>query len=118
MTGRRPFLNHDHDTELIIKIIDSLHPPVLTSAPEGYIELMRNIDPKKRPTAANLMNKILTMKNKVSYNENKIIRSPDIGPITNNPGAIYKSRSLSAMINSAESTRNLGSQRIVSKSGK
>ena len=120
MTGRRPFWDHNHDTELIIKIIDGLYPPILTSAPEGYIELMQecwNIDPNKRPTSADLMKKILTMKNK-SYNENKIERSPDIGPITNNPGAIYKSRSLSAMINSAESTRNLKSQMITSKIGK
>ena len=76
----------------------------------GYIELMQecwNSDPKKRPTAADLMGKIINIKGKESYNENKIIRSPDIGPITNNLGAIYKSRSLSAMIKSTESTRNL-----------
>ena len=117
MTGRRPFWDHDHDTELIIKIIDGLHPPILTSAPEGYIELMQkcwNIDPKERPTAADLMNKILTMKDKGSYNE---ITLPYIGSIANNPGAIYKSRSLTAMIKSAESTRNLRSQMFTSKIG-
>ena len=35
--------------------------------PEGYIELMQecwNPDPKKRPTAADLMNKIITIKAK------------------------------------------------------
>src|SRR3954452_14678381 len=86
MTGRRPFWDHVHDTELIIKICDGLHPPILTNAPEGYIELMQecwNLDPNKRPTVADLMNKIITIKNKGSYNENKIIKSPDIGPITN-----------------------------------
>ncbi|CAB4420105.1 unnamed protein product [Rhizophagus irregularis] len=36
----------------------------------------------------------------------------DIGPITNNSGAVYKSRPLSAMISSAESTRSLRSQSI------
>src|SRR5438876_8789486 len=77
-----------------------------------------NIDPEKRPTTADLMNKIITIKNKGSYNENKIIESPDIGPITNNPGAIFKSRSLSEMIKSAESTRNLRGQMITSKIGK
>ena len=40
-------------------------------------------------------------------NPTKIIESPDIGPVTYNPGAIYKSRSLSYMINSAMSTRSL-----------
>src|SRR5438045_1434444 len=43
----------------------------------------------------------------------EVTMSPDIGPITTkNPGAIYKSRPLSEMIKSAESTRNLGSQSI------
>src|SRR5436305_15290800 len=48
MTGRRSFWDYDHDTELFIKIC---HPPVLISAPEGYIELMQecwNIDPEKK----------------------------------------------------------------------
>ena len=121
MTGRRPFWNHEHDAELIIKICDGLHPPIDTNAPEGYIELMQecwNLDPNKRPTVADLMNKIMAIKRKESYNETIITKSTDVGPIQNNPGAIYKSRYLSAMIKSAESTRNLKSQRITSNSGK
>jgi hypothetical protein len=55
-------------------------------------------------------------KTKHLYNKNnptKIIKSSDIGPVTlNNPGAIYKSRPLSAMINSAMSSRSLRSQSI------
>ena len=115
MTGRRPFWNHVHDTELIIRIYDGLRPPINTNAPEGYIELMQecwNLDPKKRPTATDLMNKIMTIKSRESYNETKVTESPDVGPITNIPGAIYKSRYLSEMIRSAESTRSLRSQNI------
>ncbi|CAB4442802.1 unnamed protein product [Rhizophagus irregularis] len=41
----------------------------------------------------------------------KIIKSPDTGSISNNPNAVYKSRPLSAMIKSAESTRSLKIQR-------
>ncbi|CAB5374308.1 unnamed protein product [Rhizophagus irregularis] len=49
-------------------------------------------------------------------NETKIIKSPDIGPVTtNNPDAIYKSRYLSGMIKSAASTRSLRSQSITSE---
>ena len=49
----------------------------------------------------------------MNQNATKIIKSSDIGPITTkNPGAIYKSRPLSAMIKSAESTRTLRSQSI------
>ncbi|CAB5147966.1 unnamed protein product [Rhizophagus irregularis] len=44
----------------------------------------------------------------------KIIKSPDIGPIVNNPNAVYKSRPLSAMVKSAESTRSLKIQRYKS----
>ncbi|RIA87889.1 kinase-like domain-containing protein [Glomus cerebriforme] len=41
MTGRRPFWNEIHDIELIIEICDGLRPPIVTNAPEGYIELMK-----------------------------------------------------------------------------
>uniref|UniRef100_U9TUH6 Protein kinase domain-containing protein n=1 Tax=Rhizophagus irregularis (strain DAOM 181602 / DAOM 197198 / MUCL 43194) TaxID=747089 RepID=U9TUH6_RHIID len=78
MTGRKPFWGQNHDAELIIEICDGLRPPIVTNAPEGYVELMQEY----------------------------------IGPITNNPGAVYKSRPLSAMISSAESTRSLRSQSI------
>ncbi|RGB41328.1 kinase-like domain-containing protein, partial [Rhizophagus diaphanus] len=52
MTGRRPFWNRVHDAELIIEICDGLRPPIVTNAPKGYIELMKecwNSDPNKRP---------------------------------------------------------------------
>ena len=113
MTGRRPFWNENHDTDLIIKICDGHRPPIVNNAPEGYIELMQECwhsDPNKRPTALELYEKIVLIHNNKS--QIQIIKSVDIGPmVTNkyNPGAIYKSRSLSAMIKSAESTRNLRS---------
>ena len=37
MTGRRPFWDRSHDTDLIIEICDGLRPPIVTNAPEGYI---------------------------------------------------------------------------------
>ncbi|CAB5215800.1 unnamed protein product [Rhizophagus irregularis] len=75
-------------------------------------------DPKKRPTATDLWKKIRTIhvkesKNSWKNNPTEIIESLDIGPVTtNNPGAIYKSRPLSSMINSAMSLRNSRSQSI------
>ena len=72
----------------------------------------------KRPTAFDLMEKIKTMRENEYINSRngtptKIIMSSDIGPVTeNNPGAIYKSRSLSTMIKSAEFTRSLKNQKI------
>ena len=114
MTGRRPFWDQFHDTELIIKICDGLHPPIVTNAPEGYIELMKECwhsDPNKRPTDNVIYEKVENMFNNEYYNARaknptKIIESPDIGPVTiNNPGAFYKSRPLSGMIQSAMSKK-------------
>ena len=125
MTGRRPFWDRVHDTDLIIDICDGLRPPIGdTNVPNGYIELMKecwNPDTTKRPTAKYIRNKI----NKIYLDERKnpigLGESLDIGPIKiNNPGAIYKSRPLSGMINSAMSamsTRSLRSQSISSEFG-
>ncbi len=114
MTGRRPFWNRIHDTELIIEICDGLRPPIVTNAPDGYIKLMQecwNSDPNERPTAADIGKKLNDMNYVELKNHTKIIKSPDIGPITtNNPGTIYKSRPLSTMIKSANHTKSLKSQ--------
>ena len=128
MTARRPFWDRNHDIDLIIEICDGLRPPIVTNAPEGYIELMKECwysDPKKRPTATEINKKIGNMcskeyKNRNSENQTKIIESSDIGPVTiNNPGAIYKSRPLSGMINSVMSLRSSRSQSTVDlKTGK
>jgi serine/threonine protein kinase len=116
MTGRRPFWDRNHDIELIIDIYDGLRPPIVTNAPKGYIELMKecwHFDPVKRPTALELhvifdrMERMERLEwwGDLSFNEpTKIIHSLDIGPVkTNHSGAIYKSRPLSGMINSAMS---------------
>ncbi|POG79957.1 kinase-like domain-containing protein [Rhizophagus irregularis DAOM 181602=DAOM 197198] len=124
MTGRRPFWDRIHDTELIIEICDGLRPPIVTNAPEGYIELMKecwNSDPNKRPKATVLRDKMQEIFNIEGKNMNptKIIKSSDIGPVaTNNPGAIYKSRHLSGMIQSAMSTRSLRGKSITAEVGK
>ncbi|POG73324.1 kinase-like domain-containing protein [Rhizophagus irregularis DAOM 181602=DAOM 197198] len=117
MTGRRPFWNRVHDAELIIEICDGLRPPIVTNAPEGYIELMKdcwNSDPNKRPEATDIYNRI----NRINGYNCEIKKSSEIGPVTtNNPGAIYKSRPLSDMIQSAMSTRSLRSQFITAEVG-
>src|SRR3989442_15992990 len=61
MTGRRPFWDETHDIDLIIEICDGLRPPIVTTAPDGYIELMQECwhpDPKKRPTANDIIERI------------------------------------------------------------
>ncbi|UZO23626.1 uncharacterized protein OCT59_015958 [Rhizophagus irregularis] len=119
--GRRPFWDEHHDTNLITKIRDGLRPPIVTNAPEGYIELMKECwdsDPCKRPTTNDIYKRICILvrneeQNSKNQNPTKIIESSDIGPVPkNNPGAIYKSRPLSSMINSAMSLRSSRSQSI------
>jgi hypothetical protein len=120
MTGRRPFWDRNHDIELIIDICDGLQPSIVTNAPEGYIELMKGCwhsDPDKRPQATDIFERVDKMYWKELYNcdnnQTKIIHSSDIGPVkTNHSGAIYKSRPLSGMINSAISLRSLRIQSI------
>ena len=111
MIGRRPFYDQVHDIELIIEICDGLRPPIVTNAPEGYIKLMQECwdsDPNKRPTAADISKRLHDTFTFEYNNPTEIIKSPNIGPIrTNNPGAIYSSRRLSDMINSAISIRSL-----------
>jgi hypothetical protein len=76
-------------------------------------------DPDKRPTATDLFKKIYEVHAKEKpesmwrRNKTEIVKSSGIGPVPkNNPGAIYKSRPLSAMINSAMSLRSSRSQSI------
>src|SRR3954453_8971606 len=55
VTGRKPFWDQNHDTDLIIRICDGFRPPIIPNVHEGYIKLMQqcwNSDPNKRPTAA------------------------------------------------------------------
>ncbi|CAI2186661.1 18911_t:CDS:2, partial [Funneliformis geosporum] len=58
---RRPFWNRDHDVDLIIDVCDGLRPPIVTNAPEGYVEIMQECwhsNPKRRPTAADILSRI------------------------------------------------------------
>ena len=125
MTARRPFWDRSHDIDLIIEICDGLRPPIVTNAPEGYIELMKECwhsDPEKRPIGTYIFKKFVDMVDKERYGkiQTKIKESPDIGPVTiNNPGAIYQSRPLSGMINSVMSLRSSRSQSTIDlKTGK
>ncbi|RIA86745.1 kinase-like domain-containing protein [Glomus cerebriforme] len=57
ITGRRPFWDKIHDTNLVIEICDGLRPSIVTNAPEGYIDLMKecwHLIQIKGPTAIEL----------------------------------------------------------------
>jgi len=112
MTGRRPFWDQNHDTDLIIKICDGYRPLIITNAPRGYVELMQacwHSDPNKRPIADDIYEALIDIKNNEYKYPTKVQKLLDG---LNNPGAVYKSRSLSAMIKSVKYTRSLKSQKI------
>ncbi|GBC12321.2 kinase-like domain-containing protein [Rhizophagus irregularis DAOM 181602=DAOM 197198] len=73
-----------------------------------------NSGPNKRPEATDIYNRISRMGSKC-----EIKKSSEIGPVTtNNPGAIYRSRPLSGIIQSAMftmSTRSLRSESITAE---
>ncbi|PKK65342.1 kinase-like protein [Rhizophagus irregularis] len=105
MTGRRPFWDQNYDIDLIISICEGLRPPITTIIPKDYINLMKKCwhsDPNKRPTASSILKELDYIKLSELEKPTKIKLSPEIGPITtNNPGAIYTSRTLSNMIKPA-----------------
>ncbi|CAB4483230.1 unnamed protein product [Rhizophagus irregularis] len=73
-----------------------------------------DFNPDNRPTANDIFSRIDKIRREESiFNPTKIIESSDIGPvITNHLGAIYKSRPLSHLIQSAMSLRSSRSQSI------
>ncbi|CAB4421461.1 unnamed protein product [Rhizophagus irregularis] len=74
MTSRRPFWDRSHDTDLIIDICDGLRPPIVTNAPEGYIELMEECwhsNPEKRSSATDIHDKL----NKIIEKEDEKIKN-------------------------------------------
>ncbi|CAI2180270.1 16853_t:CDS:2 [Funneliformis geosporum] len=84
MIGKRPFWDHNYDTDLIIKICDGIRPPIITNAPEGYIKLMEKCwhpDPNKRPATVAILEFIDKIILNEEKNPTKIIYSLDIGPM-------------------------------------
>ncbi|RGB41310.1 kinase-like domain-containing protein [Rhizophagus diaphanus] len=84
MTGRRPFWDKVHDTELIIEIYKGSRPPIVTNAPEDYVDLMKECwhsDPNKRPTALYVFEVICNIYSNERKNKSSIIKSSDIGPV-------------------------------------
>ncbi len=110
ITGRKPFWNQNNDIELIIKICNYFRPPIIKSAPKGYVELMQQCwdsDPNKRPTTVDIHETLINITRVEVENPTKIIKSSNIGPITNNSN---KSRPLSGIIKSVKSMRISESQ--------
>src|SRR5581483_2807509 len=77
MTGRKPFWDENEDSELILKIFKGFRPPIVTNAP---MKECWDSDPKKRPIATELNEKIKDIVKNEWDNPTEIIESSDIGP--------------------------------------
>ncbi|POG75409.1 kinase-like domain-containing protein [Rhizophagus irregularis DAOM 181602=DAOM 197198] len=59
-----PFINHEHDYDLAINIINGIRPRIVSGTPVEYKNLMEkcwDADPSKRPDVDTLLNKIAKM---------------------------------------------------------
>lgn len=70
--GCKPFSNDDHDSDLILRIIDGERPEITKDTPECFANLMKSCwdpDPKKRPTAKKIRNTFGSWYYKNKYKE-------------------------------------------------
>ncbi|PKC72256.1 kinase-like protein [Rhizophagus irregularis] len=121
-TGCKPFVNVEHDHNLIFKILDGERPKITEDTPECYADLMKKCwdsDPSKRPTIGKIRNSILDWPWPTTINfqfetimqfeqaEKKrleLIQLKKLGPEFSekpHPKAIYTSRALSDLISKA-----------------
>jgi len=57
-SGQQPYIDVAHDRDLALQICAGSRPPIIPGTPECYTELMEkcwDVDPKKRPTAEQLL---------------------------------------------------------------
>ncbi|CAB4408583.1 unnamed protein product [Rhizophagus irregularis] len=112
-TGCKPFDNVEHDHTLIYKILAGERPRITEDTPECYANLMKSCwdpDPEKRPSIKDIrftfLDWVFKDKNEAEFiqaeeKRKKLIGSKKIGPEfaeKRHSGAIYTSRSLSALI--------------------
>ncbi|PKY36388.1 hypothetical protein RhiirB3_458884 [Rhizophagus irregularis] len=63
-SGQPPFINHGHDCNLAINVINGIRPKIVSGTPTEYKNLMEqcwDADPSKRPDTNTLMIKIREM---------------------------------------------------------
>ncbi|CAI2178838.1 2675_t:CDS:2 [Funneliformis geosporum] len=125
-TGFKPFANVEHNTELIIEIIDGKRPEITEDTPECYANLMKrcwNSDPSKRPsiievrrTVGNWYHKKTNSEqfNKADLKRLELIKLEKLGPkfAIMHPKAIYTSRELGSLISKISSMKGNISKKL------
>ncbi|RIB26908.1 kinase-like domain-containing protein [Gigaspora rosea] len=108
-SGQKPFDGHEFDTKLAVKICKGSRPEFASGTPKCYIELAErcmNSDPKERPSAYDIHDKIDDWLDKIASpndNEikkqfleaNKIIKTL---PISKHPDEMYTSKIISTKL--------------------
>jgi serine/threonine protein kinase len=118
-TGCKPFSKVEHNTELVLEIIDGKRPEITTDAPKCFSNLMKicwDSDPSKRPSITKIKSIIDDWYRKCKKDDDiltkadekrmELIQSKQIGPEfteKQHPGAIYASRPLNSFISQTSS---------------
>ncbi|POG70612.1 kinase-like domain-containing protein, partial [Rhizophagus irregularis DAOM 181602=DAOM 197198] len=115
-TGCKPFSKVEHNTALILRIIDGKRPIVTNDTPECYSNLMKRCwtsDPLKRPSITKIKDIVYDWYKKsggIFYEAEKkrleLIQSKQLEPEKSHPGAIYTSRPLNSYISQSSSVNS------------
>ncbi|CAG8458829.1 1224_t:CDS:2, partial [Cetraspora pellucida] len=115
-----------HNVELALDIKKGLHPKIAEDTPQCFVELIKrclDVDPRRRPSAEDLMNKIFGWEFEYLYNyddvesdiyqqfskANQSVLNVERKPITElHPEAIYTSRPSNDIIEAINSHLNSG----------
>src|SRR5581483_1654468 len=88
-SGQPPFIGHEHNYELAMKIVNGMRPKIVSETPLEYRKLMEqcwDADPTKRPDADTLRIRIRELRRLYLQNNKQIISNHQESniPITNN----------------------------------
>src|SRR5205823_13125992 len=132
-TGKKPFHDREHNSSLILDILNGIRPQITDDTPEFYVELMKKCwdhSPENRPSAREIKGCLYEYYNTANVVRQEIIESAEVQRqeiiksdkflldtknYKHHPGSFYTSRLLNESIQQAESL-NFLSIEIGSKS--
>ena len=101
-SGQPPFINHEHDCNLAINIINGIRPKIVSEIPLEYKRLMEqcwNANPLERPDIDTLLDEINEIKSYYQYNPNEL---PQPKAKTNEETSYISSKLLTSKIHQFE----------------
>src|SRR6266536_6340558 len=101
-SGQPPFINHEHDCNLAINIINGMRPKIVSEIPLEYKSLMEqcwNANPLERPDIGTLGNKLNEIKSYYQYKPNEL---PQVKAKTNEETSYTSSKTFTSKIHQFE----------------